>query len=115
MLATNTVFAAIADPTRRDILALLRAGEQPVNTIAGHFRISRPAVSKHLAVLRRARLVVDRRDGRQRFCRLSAQPLRVVDDWLAVYRVEWTHRLGRLKAHAEAPSASPHSSKRKRS
>src|SRR5579864_2468317 len=79
---TQQVFKALADPTRREILSLLRQGEQPVNGIAGHFSMSRPAVSKHLRLLRDARLLSGRRQGRSRLYQLNPVPLREVDDWL---------------------------------
>jgi DNA-binding transcriptional ArsR family regulator len=101
----DALFVALADPTRRDILALLRGGPLPVGAIAERFPISRPAVYKHLRVLRRTRLVRERREGRQRLCSLDARPLAAVDDWLAQYRHEWAARLDRLQRHAEARQA----------
>ena len=91
------VFQAIADPTRRAILDMLLDGERTVGEIAERFSVSRPAVSKHLRVLRSARLVRARRAGRQRFCALDPEPLRTIDDWLESYRREWQSRLARLK------------------
>lgn len=87
--AAAAVFRAIADPTRRDILALLRGRRRSVGEIAEKFRTSRPAISKHLRVLRLAGLVVARRDGTARICELNARPLRAVDDWLRDYAVFW--------------------------
>ena len=86
--------AAIADPVRREILERLRAGAQPAGTIAGWFTISRPAVSRHLRVLREAGLVVDAVVGRQRLYRLESAPLAELDAWLAPFRVDWEGRLG---------------------
>ncbi len=102
-LSASAVFRAVADPTRRAILdMLLLDGERTVGEIAERFAVSRPAVSKHLRVLRGARLVRARREGRQRFCALDPQPLRAIDAWLDGYRREWQARLARLKQYAEA-------------
>lgn len=87
------VAAAIADPVRREILNRLRAGAQPAGTIAGWFAISRPAVSRHLRVLREAGLVVDDLVGRQRLYQLESAPLEELDAWLAPFRVDWEARL----------------------
>jgi DNA-binding transcriptional ArsR family regulator len=100
--AAAAVFRAVADPTRRAILDMLLDGERTVGEIAEQFAVSRPAVSKHLRVLRGARLVRARRDGRQRLCTLDPEPLRAVDVWLDGYRREWQSRLARLKRHVEA-------------
>jgi len=91
----------LADPTRRAILDSLRAGGQPVGAIAAAFPVSRPAISKHLRVLRRSALVVERKRGRERICELNAEPLAAVHDWTAAYRVLWTGRLERLKRFVE--------------
>ena len=96
------VFAAIADPTRRAILQRLAAGDMAVGHIAAAFPISRPAVSKHLRILRQAALVQEERHGRQRMYRLNAQPLRDVDHWLEQYRTFWLKNLASLKRHVEA-------------
>lgn len=96
------VFAAIADPTRRRILHRLAAGELAAGDIAEAFPISRPAVSKHLRILRKAALVQEERRGRQRIYRLNAQPLRDVDRWLEHYRAFWAKNLANLKRHVEA-------------
>jgi len=96
------VFVAIADPTRRAILHRLAAGEIRAGQIAAAFPISRPAVSKHLRILRQAALVQEERRGRQRVYRLNAQPLREVDHWLEDYRVFWVKNLASLKRHVEA-------------
>ncbi len=81
---------------------MLLDGERTVGEIAEQFAVSRPAVSKHLRVLRGAKLVRARREGRQRLCTLDPEPLRAVDAWLDDYRREWTSRLARLKRHIEA-------------
>src|SRR5216684_9010205 len=85
----QAVFRAIADPTRREILRLLRGGRHTVGEIAGNFRTSRPAISKHLRLLRSAGLVVTRKDGTARICDLNAKPLRAIDDWLRNYEAFW--------------------------
>jgi DNA-binding transcriptional ArsR family regulator len=95
------VFQAVADPTRRALLDRLRDGSAPVAELAGGFRMSRPAVSKHLAVLRRAGLVREERDGRQRRYRLEPAPLAEVAAWADAYRTFWTANLASLKRHLE--------------
>jgi DNA-binding transcriptional ArsR family regulator len=98
---SEVVFRAIADPTRREILGLLRSGRHSVGEIARNFRTSRPAISKHLRLLRSAGLVVARRQGTARICELNARPLRAVDKWLRDYEVFWSASLRRLKSYVE--------------
>jgi DNA-binding transcriptional ArsR family regulator len=93
------VFQAIADPTRRALLDLLREGERPVKSLVERFPISQPAISQHLRVLRQARLVSERRAGRQRFYRLEGEALAQVADWLAHYEEFWKARLAALGRH----------------
>jgi len=100
-LAHADVFQAVADPTRRAILARLRKGQAAASELAEGFSISRPAISKHLGVLRRARLVRERREGRHRIYELSAQPLRDVAEWAEDYRAFWDANLQSLKRHVE--------------
>jgi DNA-binding transcriptional ArsR family regulator len=95
------VFQALADPTRRAILTLLQQGSQPVGGIARGFPISRPAISRHLRILREADLVSEIKVGRNRLYELNAAPLRSVDDWLAHYRHMWQHQLRNLKRYVE--------------
>lgn len=95
------VFRAIADPTRRAILDRLRGGPAPVNVLAADFRQSRPAISKHLRVLREARLVAERRAGRERFYQLEPRPLQSVVGWLEGYRAFWLTSLANLKDYLE--------------
>ena len=95
------VFQALADPTRRAILSLLRQGSQPVGSIARDFPISRPAISRHLRILREAELVTEIKVGRNRLYELNAEPLKNVDDWLAHYRHMWQHQLRNLKRFVE--------------
>lgn len=99
-MATD-VYHAIADPTRRAILDRLRAGPAPVNALAADFESSRPAISKHLRVLREARLVSEERAGRERLYRLEPVPLQRVVGWLEGYRAFWQVSLGNLKRHLE--------------
>jgi DNA-binding transcriptional ArsR family regulator len=97
----EAVFRAIADPTRRQILGLLRRRACSVNEIAGNFRTSRPAISKHLRLLRSVGLVETRREGTARICRLNAAPLRIVDAWLQDYQRFWRDSLRGLKRYVE--------------
>ena len=99
--AQNDVFRAIADPTRRAILDRLRAGPAPVNALAADFEQSRPAISKHLRVLREARLVSEERAGRERVYRLEPQPLQRALGWLEGYRSFWQRNLDHLKRYLE--------------
>jgi len=101
----EAAFHALADPTRRAVLDLLRAGSQPAGQIARAFPVSRPAISKHLRLLRRAHLVQERREGRHRFYRLNPEPLKAVDSWLEQYRVFWQDNLASLKAFVETEYA----------
>jgi DNA-binding transcriptional ArsR family regulator len=97
-------FQAVADPTRRAILDRLRRGEAPVADIAAQFTMSRPAISRHLRVLRHARLVRERRggdDGRQRLYEVTPAPLRSVMQWAQAYESFWTTNLASLKQHLE--------------
>lgn len=98
----ETTFQALADPTRRAVLDLLRRGSQPAGEIAGAFPVSRPAISKHLRLLRRAHLVREHREGRHRIYQLNPEPLRVVDHWLEHYRSFWSMNLTSLKNFVEA-------------
>jgi DNA-binding transcriptional ArsR family regulator len=88
--------AALADPTRRELVALLAEGEQAAGDLAGRFAVSRPAISRHLRVLREAGLVRARTEGRRRVYALDPRPLRELDDWLQPYRDLWAQRLDAL-------------------
>jgi DNA-binding transcriptional ArsR family regulator len=94
-------FQAVSDPTRRAILDRLRSGSAPVAEIAAGFRMSRPAVSKHLRVLRQARLVREQRSGRQRIYELRPAPLAAVMAWIETYRDFWEKNLMSFKRHVE--------------
>src|SRR5579863_8442346 len=102
---TETAFQALADPTRRAVLDLLRRGSQPAGQIASAFPVSRPAISKHLRLLRRAHLVREHREGRHRVYQLNPEPLQAVDSWIEHYRVFWAASLNNLKAFVEAEHA----------
>ena len=93
------VFSALADPTRRAILARLAAGEAPVTELAEPFAMSLPAISKHLKVLERAGLIVRGREAQWRPCRLEARPLKGASEWLEQYRVFWEQSLDRLEGY----------------
>ncbi len=103
--SSEATFQALADPTRRAVLDLLRRGSQPAGEIAGAFPISRPAISKHLRLLRRAHLVREHREGRNRVYHLNPEPLRAVDSWLEQYRSFWSANLASLKSFVEAEYA----------
>jgi DNA-binding transcriptional ArsR family regulator len=95
------VFRAIADPTRRAILDRLRAGPAPVNALASDFEQTRPAISKHLRVLKDASLVTERRSGRERLYELHPRPLQQVAGWVEGYRAFWLGNLNNLKRYLE--------------
>ena len=102
---TEATFQALADPTRRAVLDLLRGGGQAAGEIAQAFPVSRPAISKHLRLLRRAHLVREHREGRHRVYQLNPEPLRAVDSWLDQYRSFWKANLASLKTFVEAEYA----------
>jgi DNA-binding transcriptional ArsR family regulator len=95
----STTLSALADPTRRAILARLAEGETTVTELAAPFRMSLPAVSRHLKVLEHAGLISRGRDAQWRPCRLEAKPLHEVADWVAQYRQHWEQRLNRLDSY----------------
>lgn len=97
----DATFAALADPTRRAILARLASGEASVMELAAPFDMSQPAISKHLKVLERAGLIARGREAQRRPCRLEAEPLREVLEWVADYREFWDQRLDRLQAYLD--------------
>jgi DNA-binding transcriptional ArsR family regulator len=95
----STTFAALADPTRRAILARLSSGEASVTELAEPFDMTLPAVTKHLKVLQRAGLITQGRKAQWRPCRLDARPLREVSDWVEQYRRFWDESFDRLDAY----------------
>lgn len=92
----STTFAALADPTRRAILARLATGEATVGEIAKPFRVSLPAISRHLKVLENANLIVRQKEAQWRRCRLEPEPLREAADWVTQYREFWEERFDAL-------------------
>ena len=95
----SNTFAALADPTRRAILARLSDGEASVTELAAPFEMTLPAVTKHLKVLERAGLISRGKEAQWRPCKLEAKPLAEVADWVEKYRQFWTQRLDRLEAY----------------
>lgn len=108
----SATFAALADPTRRAILARLASGEKSVNELAEPFQISLPAVSRHLKVLESAGLIARGREAQWRPCRLEAQPLKDVSDWVERYRRFWEQSFDRLDEYLREVQAK--ATKRKR-
>jgi len=98
---TDTVFRALADPSRRAIFEQLTHGEAAVKDLTARFDISQPAVSQHLAVLRSARLVRERRHGRHVYYRVEPKGLKPLVDWIAHYQAFWVERLDRLQTLLE--------------
>jgi DNA-binding transcriptional ArsR family regulator len=90
------VFQAIADPNRRAIIGLLANQRLTVNAVAEHFRISRPAVSRHIKILKECGLVVVRQQGRERYCEVRLDKLNEVAEWIEQYQKVWEQRLDRL-------------------
>lgn len=103
----ESVFEIIAEPNRRAILSLLISSEQSVGDIERQLRIPQPTVSKHLRVLRDAGLVEARVDAQRRLYRIRSEPLRLLDDWLAPYRVMWASRLDALERHLDEMDSGP--------
>ena len=103
----SMVFSALADPTRRAILARLSSGEAPVKDLATPFALSGPAITKHLKVLERAGLISRSRDGQQRPCRLEPRALEPAADWIERFRAMWEERLDRLDAYLKSIAPQP--------
>jgi DNA-binding transcriptional ArsR family regulator len=97
------VFQAIADPTRREIISLISQKALTLNTVADHFGISRPAVSKHVRILTECGLVIIREQGRERYCSANFNKLKEVDHWLQQYRRFWNDKLDALGHLLESP------------
>jgi DNA-binding transcriptional ArsR family regulator len=108
----SSTFAALADPTRRAILARLALGETSVLKLAEPFEMSLPAVSKHLKVLEHAGLITRTRDAQMRPCRIDARALKEADDWLEEYRRLWEERLDRLDDYLKTLQAAQKQGKR---
>ena len=103
----STIFAALADPTRRAILARLSEGDAPVKDLAEPFELSGPAITKHLKVLERAGLISRSREGQQRPCRLEPRALAPAADWIEQYREMWEERLDRLDSYLKSIGPAP--------
>jgi DNA-binding transcriptional ArsR family regulator len=103
----DAAYAALADPTRRAILARLALGEATVGEIAEPFPISGPAISRHLKVLEEADLIARTRRGQQLICRLNPAGLKSAQEWLDHYRVFWTHAFDRLNEHLKRNPKTP--------
>lgn len=100
------VYSAVADPTRRRLLRMLAdGGELPLHEMTARFPVGRTAVSKHLAILKEAGLVIDRKAGRETRYHLNAAPLREIHDWVALYERLWTTQVDRLKVLLEEEHA----------
>ena len=118
----DTVFGALADPTRRAILARLAAGDANVSELSAPFKVSQPAISRHLKVLEKAGLISRRRRATARMSHLEAKPLKEATDWLARYRQYWEERFGQLDGlletlqneHLDAKTGTEKASRRSR-
>ena len=103
----SLTFSALAHPTRRAMLARLSRGEVSVQELAKPFKMSLPAVSKHLKVLERSGLITRSREAQWRPCRLEAKPMKAAVDWMEQYREQWEERLDRLDAYLQELQAQP--------
>ena len=113
--AMSSTFSALADPTRRAILARLALGETSVTELAEPFEMSLPAVSKHLRVLERAGLIARSREAQFRPCKLKAEPLKQAWGWIGDYKQFWEERFDRLDAYLQRLQAGQKKDKRKKS
>src|SRR3984957_9865187 len=107
MQMLNTAFSALADPTRRAILARLASGEATVGELGEPFAISAPAISRHLKVLEEAKLIARTRRGQQLVCRLNPEGLKTAQEWLDHYRAFWSGAFDRLDAHLKQKPEKP--------
>ncbi len=98
-MSSAAMFQVLAEPNRLAIIELLREGEYPVGDLVDHLRVSQPAVSKHLRILKDAGLVEVRADAQRRLYRIRTEPFAELDDWLASYRRLWADHLDRLEEH----------------
>ena len=110
----SAVFSALADPTRRAILARLTGGEASVSELAQPFDISLPAVTKHLKVLQRAGLISQGREAQWRPCRLEAKPMREASQWMESYRKHWEQRFDRLDEYLRGTAGRARSTRPRR-
>ena len=97
MITRRDVFQAIADPTRREILQVISRQPLNLNTVADHFDVSRPAISRHIKILTECGLVSIRQEGRERYCEAKLQNLKEVAEWVEQYRLFWTGKLDALE------------------
>jgi DNA-binding transcriptional ArsR family regulator len=117
----SLTFSALADPTRRAILARLTSGQTSVSALAAPHDMSLPAISKHLRVLERCGLITRSREAQVRPCRLQAEPMKEAVDWLERYRQHWEERLDRLEEYLKvlqtkpSPRRKPHARRKKKS
>ena len=93
------VFQAIADPTRREIINIIARRSLNLNSVAGNFDISRPAISKHIKILTECGLIIIKPQGRERYCEANLQSLHEVSKWIEQYRIFWTKKLDALEIH----------------
>ena len=107
MQMLDTAFSALADPTRRAILARLASGEATVGELGEPFAISAPAISRHLKVLEEAKLIARTRRGQQLVCRLNPEGLKTAQEWLDHYRAFWSGAFDRLNAHLKQKPEKP--------
>lgn len=111
----NAAFSALADPTRRAILARLATGEATVNELVAPFAISQPAISQHLKVLEEAGLIVRRIEGTKRPCSLNKEGMQAIERWMAEQRAIWESRLDRMESYVnQLKEKEPKDAKRKR-
>jgi len=108
------VFQAIADPTRREILNIISRGSLNLNSVAGNFDISRPAISKHVKILTECGLIMIKQQGRERYCEANLQSLNEVFTWVEQYRIFWTRKLDALEMHLVKKSSLKISRKNKK-
>jgi DNA-binding transcriptional ArsR family regulator len=101
MVDLDEAFSALSHPVRREVLARLRHGEAPVKELAGSFKISGPALTKHLHILEKAGLITRSRDAQRRPCRLSIAPLREIDRWMESYKQFWAESFDRLDEYLQ--------------
>jgi DNA-binding transcriptional ArsR family regulator len=114
MIDVDCTFSALADPTRRGILARLAVGGKTVGELAQPFKISLPAISRHLRVLEAASLIVTERRGKHRMCRLDARPLAGASEWLDFYRKFWNEGFDRLDEHLKQTKGNTRAISKKR-
>lgn len=108
------VFQAIADPTRREIISMVASQSLNLNSIAGQFKVSRPAISKHIKILTECGLIVIKQQGRERYCEAKLQQLNQVSDWVEHYRQFWEQKLGALDSYLQALQANDNPKKKTR-